>query len=141
MTNLSKTNWLQNSNYNPIPEFQKALKIRLKEKDNWGMNSSYAHLADYYIKNNQDSALLYSRKMYKVAKEINSPDDQIEALQKLITVENPQNSKRYFNVYQKLNDSLQTARNKAKNQFALIRYETEKNKSDFLKAKAESIER
>lgn len=141
LTNLAFTKWLQNKNYNPIPEFQKALNIRLKEKDQWGLNSSYAHLADYYIKNNQDSALFYSRKMYEISKKINSPDDQIEALQKLITLENSQNSKHYFQVYQKLNDSLQTARSKAKNQFALIRYETEKNKADFLKAKAESSEK
>jgi len=141
LTNFAYTKWLQNANYNPIPEFQKALNIRLKEKDNWGLNSSYAHIADYYIKNNQDSALVYSRKMYSIAKDLQSPDDQIEALQKLITLENPQNSKYYFQVYQKLNDSVQTARNKAKNQFALIRYETEKNKADFLKATAESTER
>jgi len=141
LTNLAFTKWLQNPNYNPVKNLQKALKIRLKEKDLWGLNSSYAHIADYYMENNQDSAMIYSRKMFSVAKEIKSPDDQIEALQKLISIEDTNNSKQYFKVYQKLNDSLQTARNKAKNQFALIRYETEKNKSDFLKAKAESAQR
>lgn len=141
LTNLAKTKWAQNPNYNPIPELQKALKIRLKEKDNWGLNSSFAHLSDYYKKTRPDSALFYARKMYDVAKNIDSPDDQIEALEKLISLENPQNSKQYFQVYQSLNDSLQTARNKAKNQFALIRYETEKNKADFLKAKAESTQK
>lgn len=139
--NLGFTKWLQNRNYNPIPEFQKALNIRLQEKDNWGLNSSYSHLADYYTEKKTDSALFFARKMYETAKEIKSPDDKIEALQKLISLENPENSKQYFKIYQKLNDSLQTARNKAKNQFALIRYETEKNKADFLKAKAESAER
>ncbi len=141
LTNLAFTQWLQNPNYNPLPEFQNALKIRMKEKDQWGLNSSYAHIADYYTPNNQDSALVYAKKMFQVAKEIKSPDDQIEALQKLIVLENSQNSKEYFQIYQKLNDSLQTARNKAKNQFALIRYETEKNKADFLKAQAESTQR
>lgn len=141
LSNLAKTKWLENPNYNPLPEFKKALNIRLKEKDNWGLNSSYAHLADYYIKNQKDSALIYARKMFSVAKEIKSPYDQIEALQKLISLEDTNNSKQYFQVYQGLNDSLQTARYKAKNQFALIRYETEKNKADFLKAQAESIER
>ncbi len=141
LDNLAYSKFVLNSNYDPIPEFEDALKIRLKEKDNWGLNSSYSHLADYYTKTQPDSALLYARKMYNVSKVIESPDDQIEALQKLITLENFQNSKYYFQVYQKLNDSVQTARNKAKNQFALIRYETEKNKSDFLKAKAESTER
>lgn len=139
--NIAFTKWLQNPNYNPIPEFQKALNIRLKEKDNWGLNASYSHLTDYYTKTRPDSALFYATKMYDISTKIESPDDQIEALQKLITLENPQNSKKYFMVYQKLNDSIQTARSKAKNQFALIRYETEKNKADFLKAKAESTER
>jgi nitrate/nitrite-specific signal transduction histidine kinase len=40
-----------------------------------------------------------------------------------------------------LDDSLQTVRSAAKNQFALIRYETEKNKADFLKAQAENIKK
>lgn len=133
--------WLQNSKYNPIRQFHEALAIRLKDEDHWGQNSSYAHLADYYSKNNQDSAAFFARKMYYTATEINSPDDKIEALQKLISLENPENSKQYFKEYQKLNDSLQTARNKAKNQFALIRYETEKNKASFLRAQAESTER
>lgn len=141
LSNLAKTKWLQNPDYNPVPEFQKALNIRIKEKDNWGLNASYAHLADYYSKAKPDSALFFARKMYETAKEIKSPDDQTEALQKLISLENSENSKQYFKIYQNLNDSLQTARNKAKNQFALIRYETEKNKADFLKAKAESSQR
>lgn len=141
LSNLSRTRWLLNNNYNPLPEFRKALLIRFKEHDSIGLNASYSHLADYYIKNNQDSALFYARKMYEVSKEIKSPDDQVEALQKLISLEDENNSKKYFKVYQKLDDSLQTARNKAKNQFALIRYETEKNKADFLKAQAESTEK
>jgi gentisate 1,2-dioxygenase len=66
------------------------------------------------------------RKMYNAAKEIKNPDDQLEALQKLIALEPSEKSKFYFSKYQKINDSLQNARSKAKNQFALIRYETEK---------------
>jgi len=141
LSNLARTKWLNNQRYNPLPEFNTALKIRISENDILGQNASYSHLADYYSKKKTDSALLYAKKMYSVARELKSPDDQIEALQKLITLENSQNSKHYFQVYQNLSDSLQTARNKAKNQFALIRYETEKNKADFLKAKAESTER
>lgn len=141
LSNWAFTKWLQNPNYYPASKFRKALKIRLKNNDTWGLNASYAHLADFYMKTNQDSALIYAKKMYTVAQELESPDDEIEALQKIISLEHSQNSKKFFTVYQKLNDSLQTARNKAKNQFALIRYETEKNKADFLKAQAESTER
>ncbi|WP_312389823.1 ATP-binding protein [Chryseobacterium sp.] len=130
ITNLSKAKWLQNPSYNPIPEFRKALNLRLKEEDIWGQNSSYAHLSDYYIKNNKlDSALLYANKMYRVAKELKSPDDQIEALQKLIVSENSDQSKKYFQIYQKLYDSISISRSKAKNQFAIIRYDVEKIKA------------
>ncbi|MPS74210.1 MAG: tetratricopeptide repeat-containing sensor histidine kinase [Chryseobacterium sp.] len=138
--NLSFTKWLQNPNYNPIPEFQQALNIRIKDNDLWGQNASYAHLADYYSRKKNDSSLFYAKKMFDVANQIKSPDDQIEALQKLIILDS-KNYSLYFNRYQFLTDSLQTVRNKAKNQFALIRYETEKNKADFLKAKAENIEK
>ena len=141
LTNLEKTQWLQNPNHNPVPGLKKALDIRLQEKDLWGQNSSYAHLADYYTQKKPDSALIYATKMYGVAKTLRSPDDQIEALQKLIVLENPEKSKQYFLTYQKLNDSLQTARSKAKNQFALIRYETEKNKADFQKAQADNVKK
>ncbi|MDE5432549.1 tetratricopeptide repeat-containing sensor histidine kinase [Elizabethkingia meningoseptica] len=141
LTNLAKTKWLQNLDYNPVPELKKALDIRIEEKDLWGQNSSYAHLADYYTKKQPDSALIYANKMYGVAKTLKSPDDQIEALQKLVILENPEKSKDYFLTYQKLNDSLQTARNKAKNQFALIRYETEKSKADFQKSQADNVKK
>ncbi|MEH7889317.1 tetratricopeptide repeat protein [Elizabethkingia meningoseptica] len=141
LTNLAKAKWLQNPNYNPVPELKKALDIRLQERDLWGQNSSYAHLADYYTKKQPDSALLYAHKMYNVAQQIKNPNDQIEALQKLVILENPEKSKDYFLTYQKLNDSLQTARNKAKNQFALIRYETEKSKADFQKSQADNVKK
>ncbi len=141
LSNYAKIKWLQNSNYSPVSELKKALNIRLQEQDLWGQNASYAYLADYYTQKKSDSAQIYATKMYSVAKILKSPDDQIEALQKLIILENPEKSKQYFLTYQKLNDSLQTARSKAKNQFALIRYETEKNKADFQKAQADNVKK
>src|SRR5690606_14316707 len=49
--------------------------------------------------------------------------------------------KEYFEVYQRLSDSVQQARAAAKNQFALIRYEVEKNKIENLKLQQENAER
>lgn len=141
LSNFANVKWLENSNYNLVPEMGEILKILFKEKDLWGLNASYSHLADYYTQKKPDSALIYATKMYGIAKTLKSPDDQIEALQKLIVLENPEKSKQYFLTYQKLNDSLQTARSKAKNQFALIRYETEKNKANFQKAQADNVKK
>lgn len=140
LSNLAKTKWLINPNYNAEAEFLKALEIREQEKDLWGLNASYAHLADYYIPKKPGLAIDYAQKMYRVATHI-SPVDRLQALQKLIKLSSPIATKQYFEIYQKLADSLQTARNAAKNQFALIRYETEKNKADFLKAKTENIQK
>jgi nitrate/nitrite-specific signal transduction histidine kinase len=132
LTNISRTKWLQNPNYNPLADYLKALHIRQKENDLLGQNSSYSRLSEYYNDKAPDSALSYARKMYAVAKQINSPDDETNALQRLITLAPPAESKKYFRIYQKLDDSLETVRNAAKNQFALIKYETEKNKADNL---------
>ena len=141
LSNVAKTKWLQNPNYNPLGDFSKALHIRYLEKDEWGQNASYSHLADYYEKKKPDSAFSYLQKMYLIATKLNSPDDRLEALQKLIKLSPATTTKQLFQKYQSIEDSLQNARNAAKNQFALIRYETEKSKADFLKAKAENIEK
>ncbi|MGC4231465.1 MAG: tetratricopeptide repeat protein [Niabella sp.] len=141
LSNMAKAKWLGNSSYNAAPELLIALKIRLNENDKWGLNASYGHLAEYYQNTRPDSALIYAQKMYTVAQELSSPDDQLFALQKLITLSSPDASKKYFTRYQQLNDSLQTARNSAKNQFALIRYETEKHKSQNLVLQKENAEK
>ncbi|MBT2562547.1 ATP-binding protein [Pedobacter sp. ISL-64] len=141
LTNIAKTKWLENPAYNPIPDFLKSLQIRKRENDLWGQNSSYAHLSDYYTSKRPDSALNCALIRYRIAQKLNSPTDKLEALQKLIKLSSYIKTKQYFEIYQQLDDSIQNARNAAKNQFALVRYETEKNKADFLKAQAENIEK
>lgn len=141
LTNNAVAKWLQNPNHNPVPQLLKALYIRQNSQDLQGQNSSYSHLSDYYSKKNSDSALYYANKMYEVNREINSPDDRLEALKKLIRLSPSPTNKHYFKIYEQLNDSLQTTRSAAKNQFALIRYETEKHKADFLKAQTANVEK
>lgn len=135
LSNRARTQWLQNSAYPAAPALLKALAIREKAKDNWGLNASYLHLADYYTHTHPDSALYYARLRYKVAEHIHSPDDRLEALGKLITLAPVQEVKPYFAVYGRLNDSLQTARASARNQFALIRYDAEESKAEGLRLK------
>lgn len=141
LSNLEYALWLDDSKYNPANGILRALTIRVKEKDALGQNSGYAQLADYYFKSNPDSALFYANKMYEVASILRSADDRVEALQKLILLSSPQDSKRYFEEYSKLSDSLQTVRTNAKNQFALIRYETEKHKAENLQLQQENTVR
>ncbi|WP_185960337.1 tetratricopeptide repeat-containing sensor histidine kinase [Pedobacter westerhofensis] len=141
LTNISYTKWLQNFSYDARPDYLKALKIRIADNDLFGQNSSYSHLAQYFAKKDPDSAMMFARKHLQVAKILNSPDDQLSALQELVTLSPASETKSYFERYRILDDSLQVARWKAKNQFALIRFETEKHKADFQKSQAENAEK
>lgn len=141
LSNMARTQWLYDPAYNAAPELMRALRIRERINDQWGLNASYAHLAEYYTHLKTDSALLYATKMYSIAMRLNSPDDKLGALEKLIAVCPPPDTKKYFLRYHQLDDSLQTARNAAKNQFAFIRYEVEKNKADNLKLQNENSEK
>src|SRR5690606_40601797 len=87
-----------------------------------------------------DSALYYAHKMYSGAQLLHSADDQIRALYRLIRLSQPDAAKNYFETYKALSDSVQIARSAAKNQFALIRYEVEKNKADNLRLQKENAE-
>lgn len=136
--NLAYLEYQKDSNYDAESEYYRALDIRKEEKDLFGQNASHAHLSDFYKNKNKAKALFHAREMLSIATQINNPSDKIEALEKLILLETPDNSKEYFSTYKKLDDSLQIARSKAKNQFALIRYDAEKHKADFLKAQRDN---
>jgi signal transduction histidine kinase len=141
LTSLATTKWLKDSQYNAAPDLHAALAIRLRQDDTWGMNSSYAHLADFYGKTNADSALFYARKMFVVADRLQSPDDKLEAIQKLILFAHPAAVKPLYLQYQGLSDSIVSVRKAAKNQFALIRYGVEKNKAENLKLQKANTEK
>ncbi len=140
LANKVFTEWLNNNAYNAAPGLLKSLQLRQQINDGWGQNSSYAYLADFYTRSKPDSAFFYAKKMYATAITLHSADDQLEALQKLIRLSPDIYSKSYFKQYQLLSDSVQTARNAAKNQFALIRYNSERNKADNLKLQKDNTE-
>ncbi len=141
LSNYAKTMWLKDSSYLAAPELNYALQIRKDSNDIRGLNASYAHLSDYYSTSMPDSALYYAEKRYEIARQINSPGNEAEALSKLITLSPPKLLKPYFIRYEYLTDSIQTAKNAAKNQFALIRYEAEKNKADNLQLQKDNAQK
>lgn len=120
ITNLATAEFRFNPEYNPAPEYHKALKIRIDLDDQQGLNSSYSALSNYYTVKNKDSALFYSKKMLSAALKIKNPDDQLQALRKIINIDED-NSSQYFKKFVSINDSVNGARYKAKNQFSLIK--------------------
>lgn len=140
LTNLAQTLSLQRPKYNPVPAYLEALAIRESVQDLWGQNSSYSHLITFYIKAKRpDSALHYSKLMYNLALKLGNPDNELEAVGYLAELEPLEGV--YFKRYQQLDDSLTSVRNAAKNQFALIRYETEKHKSENLRLAQENTQK
>lgn len=139
LCNLARSRWMQDHQYNAAAAYQEALKIRIQQKDVWGQNASYAHLSDFYMPINTDSAFLYAHKRYQLARLLHSAPDRLDALARLVELSSPQQSKLYFSAYRILEDSIETAGRASRTQYALIKYETEKHKADFSRAQAENI--
>lgn len=135
LDNRTKTKWLQNPAYPALPEFWHALKIRIDSQFNRGLNASYAHLADYYVNVNPDSALWYADKMFQQAQLIQSPEDKLEAIDKLIRLNNPSTLRHWYSEFKRLSDSLQFSRDTTRNRYALMRYDSQKSKADNLELK------
>lgn len=129
LNNLAKAKYLDNKTYNPLLQLHESLKIRIHKNDLEGLNSSYETFSEYFNKKNKDSALFYAKKMLEIADRIKIPNDQLIALKKIIELE-PQNYLSNFRRYTSINSDLQINRNKARNQFALIRFDVEKLKAD-----------
>lgn len=129
INNLAKAKYLDDKNYNPLPEFYKALEIRQKIKGEMGLNSSFETLSTYYYDKDKKLSLEYAQKMLKEAIQNNSPDDQITALKRIITLQ-PEKYLSNFNKFDSINDNLQTTRNKHKSQFAMVRYDVEQKDAE-----------
>lgn len=133
LTNYAVEREKLDKKYDPLPDLHKALRIRVARNDQLGINSSFNHLALYYEDKSPDSALHYAKKRYDIATRLENPEERLKAMYHLIAVSPDDKAKSFFDGYKGLRDSLQRVRSKSKNQFALVRYEVERNKSANLK--------
>ncbi|MDP9957525.1 hemerythrin [Epilithonimonas hungarica] len=129
LLNFSRSKWYEDSKYNPVKNYLLAEKLSSAQNDDWNKDAAYAYLSSYYLNKNSDSSIFYAKKMLVLAKKLKYPVDELEALQTLIKISDGANAQKYFDTYSRIQDSLINSQNKAKNQFALIRFESEKAKS------------
>lgn len=141
LTNYARAKSHLDTEYKLLPVLKKAMQIRRKNKDPWGLNSSYSHIANYYKERNKDSALFYSMQQFDIAKTIKNPDAQMDALQRVLELSVLEENRPFLEKYHQIQDSVEIARLTAKNQFALIRYEVEKSKTNNLKLSNEIAEK
>lgn len=113
------------------------LEIRQKTKETFGAIASCIHLSKSYAATNKEKALYYARMAENLAKENHSPDDRLIALKLLVALADAENAKAYGITYTKIADSLETARQKARNSFADIKYNYKFEREDKLKNRLE----
>ncbi len=138
---LAYAKWLQNKNRDVLSDFESALAYRIEINDLWGLNVSYAHLSEYFEEKNPKKALRYAHKMLGIATTLKSPPDQLEALQKIIKLDNSPKVKEYYISYIHISDSINNAEKSAKNKFAKLEYDSEKNREENLQLKIVSSEK
>lgn len=117
-----------------------SLIIRKQIKDDWGMAGSYIHLSECYQKSNLKLTNKYAQLAYEKATKVNNPDDRLESLKLIIENSTEDQLKISSLNYIQINDSLVKARQKAKNQFAKIKYDSKLDKAENLLLKTQKID-
>jgi len=100
-----------------------AFKIREQQNDDFGSIASGVHLAKYYQMPNPQKAFNYANAAYQKATVLNSTNDRLTALKLLAHLPSP-NSREFSDRYMAIKDSIDEVRQKAKNQFAKIKYDS-----------------
>lgn len=130
ISNRARTQWLQDASYPARTELLQALALRQQINDSNGINSSFAHLTDYYTRTHPDSALYYANQRWTFASRLSDPNNRLEALGQLARLSPPEASKQYMAEYIRFDDSVSAVRSRDRNQYGLIKFDAEKTRAD-----------
>lgn len=119
--------------------YQMSVKIKSKVKDEDGLGRTYYNLAEYYQKEKAALSMMYAKLSYKNFTLANNTDERLNALKLIIENSSNIETKEKALVYIKVVDSIFEVRQRAKNQFAKIKYDTKKEKDENLLLKAQKI--
>ncbi|MEL1240444.1 tetratricopeptide repeat-containing sensor histidine kinase [Flavobacterium flavipallidum] len=126
---------------NALSYLSKSLKLNSNldstADNDYDLTANYYNLYEYYINSNPQKALNYIHLLYQKATEYNNPDDRLIALSLFIKHCKGEELKKYSLDYIRINDSINQARQKAKNYFAKLKYDSKKEKEENLKLKKE----
>jgi signal transduction histidine kinase len=98
------------------------------------------HLSEFYKKNKPKLSNDYAHLAYEKATKINSVDDRLKSLALLIENISGNESKEFSILHLRINDSINKVRQKAKNQFAKIKYDSKKEREENLNLKTQKAE-
>ena len=118
----------------------KSLKIRQKKGDPFDLGKSYLHLAKFYEKRNSSLAKKYMLLSYNQFTIANNTDERLTSLKLIIQNSSDIALKKYSTKYVNLVDSIFEVRQKVKNQFARVKYDSKREKNENLKLKTHKAE-
>ncbi len=105
----------------------KVLKSREKHNFTYSLAISHDVISYYYYDaKNFEKALFHAKKSLEYSEKSGNLIRKLNSLSKLSNLETPQKAKIYFRKYIQLNDSLIKNERALKNQFARVRFETDK---------------
>ncbi|WP_408025822.1 tetratricopeptide repeat-containing sensor histidine kinase [Tenacibaculum sediminilitoris] len=139
LENLAASNFLLQKKENVLQQYNEVLAIRQRLKDYSGLCTTHINISDYYKNLNQTKEALYhANEALQYAKQTHNNKRWLESLVKLSGLTTGDKSKQYLEEYITLNDSLFQNERQLKNQFAKIRYETDKKEKENTVLKTEN---
>lgn len=139
LENLAFSNYSIGNKENVLEKYNEVLQIRKKLEEFGDISVTHINLSNYY----KDLSLFkkaqfHSNEALKYAKQTHNNKKWLESLDNLSELTKGEQSKQYLEQYITLNDSLFQNERKLKNQFAKIRYETDKKEKENTVLKTEN---
>ena len=137
--NLSSIYFIQGKTEKAIEGYKIVLNSRIKTKNLYSQSVSHSFLAEAYLKNKKDSlAKNHANRGLALGKKTRNNKQVLDCLKFLSQLTKGETAKKYLEDYIKLSDSLFTRERNLKNQFAKVRYETEKKDKENVGLKQEN---
>jgi len=118
-----------------IDYLNQSLQLRTSLNNPYELVASYVHLAEYNQEKDQQLAFEWANKAFQSAKKANSPNDKLEAIKFMIINSEPTMAKELAIQQMQLSDSINNAKQTAKNQFAKIKFDSKKAAQELQKQK------
>ena len=137
--NLSFVRWNIGDFKSSLEGYKKVMKSKIETKNLYGQGISHLTFSEYYISIKEFSKAKYhAEQCIKIANQTNDSQRIMIALRFLSDITEGEESKNYLLEHIRLKDSISNKQRVLKNQFARVRYETEKTEKENITLKIDN---
>ncbi|WP_430613968.1 tetratricopeptide repeat protein [Flavobacterium sp. JP2137] len=123
-----------------LEALKRALNIRDSLRYEHGLIESYANLSQYYSDKDRSLANAYALQMYRLAQKLKNPDDELSALALLLKSSETPSLRNWSEKYIERANTINQTHQTAKNQFAKIKYDHQKETAENQELKAKTTQ-